>query len=91
MRSCSFREYIYEVLKTAVYENGEDIPCVVAYTPSLPGCITQGETFEEARNLLIDAVETWVLSALRDGQPVPVVNECLLAVAGPRESESACA
>jgi predicted RNase H-like HicB family nuclease len=91
MKSCSFREYVHEVLKTAVYEHGDDLSCIVAYAGSLPGCMTQGETFEEARELLIDAVETWVLSALRDGADLPVVNKCFLAVAGPREPESACA
>gem|GEM_PF-1424003 len=91
MKLCSFREYVHEVLKTAVYEAGEDLSCVVAQARALPGCITQGETFEEARALLIDAVETWVLSTLRDGGPLPVVGGCALAVAHPEVREVACA
>ncbi len=34
----------------------------------IPGCITQGKDYEEARELLIDAVETWILSAIKDGE-----------------------
>jgi len=74
MKTCFFREYVHEVLKIAVYEPGDDLPCIVAHAPELPGCITQGDTFEDARDLLIDAVETWVLSAPRDGDALPVVS-----------------
>lgn len=70
MKPCSFGEYVHELLKTAVYERGEDLPCIVAHAPGLPGCVTQDDNFEEARELLIDAVETWVLSALKDGIPL---------------------
>jgi predicted RNase H-like HicB family nuclease len=39
----------------------------------------QGRTFEEAREDLIDAIELWVMSALMDGDEIPVINGCRLA------------
>jgi predicted RNase H-like HicB family nuclease len=76
----SFRGYVSEVLKTARYEAGEDLDCVVAIAESLPGCMTQGESLEEARELLIDAIETWILSAIKDGEPLPELDGMVLAI-----------
>lgn len=83
-------EYIAEILKNAVYEKGEQLDVVVAEAPDLPGCLTQGTTFEEARENLVDAIEVWLLSGLRSGEDPPVVNGCRLAItAAPRRSENA--
>ena len=51
-----------------------------AYVPDLPGCVTQGDTFEEAREGLVDAIEVWLMSGLRNGEDPPVVNGCRLAI-----------
>src|ERR1044071_4630569 len=72
--------YVAEVLKNAGYEKGEQLEVVVAEAPDLPGCLTQGATFEEARENLVDAIEVWLLSGLRSGEDPPVVNGCRLAV-----------
>lgn len=74
MKRVSFQEYVKEVLKNAVYKKGRDVRCVVGIAPNLPGCITQGENFEEARENLIDAIDLWITSALRDGETLPTVN-----------------
>ncbi len=79
-RRGSFQDYIAEVLKNAVYEKGEQLEVIVAEAPDLPGCLTQGATFEEARANLVDAIEVWLLSGLRSGEDPPVVNGCRLAV-----------
>ena len=50
--------------------------------------MTQGVTFEKARESLIDAIELWVLSAIKDGDDLPVVNGCKLAVPGLPEAEA---
>jgi len=76
----ALREYVAEVLKHAIYEKGEVLNVVVAEAPDLPGCFTQGSSFEEARENLIDAVEVWIMSALQCGEDLPVVNECRLAI-----------
>lgn len=31
-----------------------------AEVPALPGCVTQGETMDEIRNNLIEAIELWL-------------------------------
>src|SRR5271169_2427734 len=74
-----------EILKNAVYEKGEQLDVIVAEAPDLPGCLTQGATFEEARANLVDAIEVWLMSGLRSGEDPPVVNGCRLAItAAPR-------
>ena len=39
--------------------------------PDLPGCITQGETAEEALNMIEDAKRCWIEVALEDGRQIP--------------------
>jgi len=39
--------------------------------PALPGCITQGETFEEAIAMAKDVIRLYVESLIADGEPVP--------------------
>jgi predicted RNase H-like HicB family nuclease len=85
IKAVSFQEYVREILKTARYRPCDDADCVVAALEVLPGCMTQGSSVEEARELLIDAIEVWVLSAIKDGEPVPVVNGCSLAITGTKE------
>jgi predicted RNase H-like HicB family nuclease len=78
----TFREYVRQALKNASYEVDHslgDIPCVVAEVPDLPGCFTQGENYEDARENLIDAIELWITAGLRDGAEIPVINGCALA------------
>lgn len=36
-----------------------------AEVPSLPGCVTQGETLEEVRAMIQDAVSGWFAAATR--------------------------
>lgn len=43
----------------------------VAVVPDLPGCVTQGETIEDALDMAVDAASGWVLDELEDGNQVP--------------------
>ena len=43
----------------------------IAEVPSLPGCITQGETREEVILNARDAIDTWIEGATQVGMPVP--------------------
>jgi predicted RNase H-like HicB family nuclease len=43
--------------------------------PALPGCITQGETLEEAIAMAKDAIRLHIESLLADGEPVPEEHE----------------
>ena len=80
-RNVTFREYVAEALKNAIYEKGEVLDVVVAEAPNLPGCFTQGASFEKARENLIDAIEVWIMAGLQSGEELPAVNGCQLAIA----------
>ena len=43
--------------------------------PALPGCVTQGETLEEAIAMAKDAIRLHIDSLLADGEPVPEEHE----------------
>ena len=43
--------------------------------PALPGCITQGETLEEAIAMAKDAIQLYIESLVADGEPVPEEHE----------------
>ena len=68
-----------EALKNATYEKGESSNVIVAVAPDLPGCFTQGQNFEDARENLIDAIELWVTVGLKKGEEMPVLRGFRLA------------
>ena len=43
--------------------------------PALPGCVTQGETLEEAIAMAKDAIRLHIESLIADGEPVPEERE----------------
>ncbi len=43
----------------------------VVTVPELPGCMTHGRTYEEAVKQGQDAIESWIMVALEDNDPVP--------------------
>jgi antitoxin HicB len=43
--------------------------------PALPGCITQGNTIDEAIAMAKDAIRLHIESLLAEGQPVPQEDE----------------
>lgn len=54
-----------KILKyTAIFEPAEEGGYVVS-VPALPGCATQGETFEEASRMIKDAIQGY-LGVLKD-------------------------
>lgn len=46
-----------------------------AYVPALPGCHTCGDTLDEARVHIAEAVELHIESLIADGEPIPVERE----------------
>jgi predicted RNase H-like HicB family nuclease len=42
-----------------------------AYVPDLPGCVAVGETEEQVRELIREAIEFHIDGLREDGQPVP--------------------
>jgi len=43
-----------------------------AYVPDLPGCVACGDTADEARQLIAEAVVLHIESLRRHGEPVPL-------------------
>ena len=53
----------------------------VAECPSLPGCISQGETREESIRNIKEAIQGYIAALLADGLPVPEEHFDTLLVA----------
>jgi len=43
-----------------------------AYVPDLPGCVTTGNTLEEVRALIREAIEFHLDGMREDGAPIPI-------------------
>ncbi len=54
---------------TVVIEQGET--SYGAYVPDLPGCVAVGETIEEVKILIAEAIEFHIEGMLQDGLPIP--------------------
>jgi antitoxin HicB len=64
-------EYQYTIILDPDLEGGGYTVTV----PALPGCVTQGETIEEAIAMAKDAIRLYIETLLADGQPIPQENE----------------
>lgn len=56
---------------TIVIEQDED-GMYIASCPSLPGCYTQGETYEEAIQNIKDAIKLHIEARKKIGEPIPI-------------------
>ncbi|HEX2184398.1 MAG TPA: type II toxin-antitoxin system HicB family antitoxin [Chloroflexota bacterium] len=65
------REYTYTIILDPDLEEGGYTVTV----PALPGCVTQGETLEEAIAMAKDALRGYIESLLKDGEPIPEERE----------------
>ena len=43
----------------------------LAEVPELPGCMSDGETPQQALDNVMDAIGCWIEAAREDGRPVP--------------------
>jgi predicted RNase H-like HicB family nuclease len=50
----------------------------VAFVPSLPGCHTQGETFEQTERNVKEAIALYLESLSAHGEPIPVEGASFL-------------
>lgn len=55
---------------TVIFEKADEGGYIVR-VPSLPGCITQGETFEEAEQMAKDAIKAYCASLKKHKEPIP--------------------
>jgi predicted RNase H-like HicB family nuclease len=70
---------IFQVIRSGVVFELQSEP-EGGYTitvPSLPGCISFGKTFEEAMEMIKDAMEGWLTVAEEEGVPIPEQFESL--------------
>jgi antitoxin HicB len=65
--SAAMRFYSFEI----VIEKEPEDEGYSAYSPSLPGCFSNGRTIEEARRNMREAIQQHVASLLAHGEPVP--------------------
>ena len=59
--------YQYEII-----EDKDEGGYVVSY-PDLPGCLSCGETIEDALLNALDAKKAWLIAALEDGIEIPII------------------
>jgi predicted RNase H-like HicB family nuclease len=57
-------------MRQVIIYPGED-GCYVAEVPSLPGCISQGTTKEEAVTNIREAIQGYIAALEEDNLPVP--------------------
>lgn len=69
----TWNEYVRLALSYAVYSRNEGGSWTVEI-PVLPGCVTWGETRAEAAIMAEDAVQGWLMTALRFGDEVPILD-----------------
>jgi predicted RNase H-like HicB family nuclease len=74
-RSAPMRFYTFEI----VIEKEPEDEGYSAYSPSLPGCFSNGRTIEEASRNMREAIQQHVASLVAHGEPVPQ-NERLVHV-----------
>lgn len=70
------RTYTY----TIGLEPGEQGGYTVS-VPVLPGCVTQGDTYEEAVAMAQDAILAYLAVLVEDGDPIPVEPQPSTSVA----------
>lgn len=64
-----------KILKyTAIFEPAEEGGYVVT-VPALPGCVTQGDNFEEAKAMAKDAIKGYISVLKADKEPIPIESE----------------
>lgn len=64
-------KYIYRAVLAHDEDGGYDTE-----VPTLPGCVSYGQTYLEAISMAADAAKTYVASLLADGEAVPLETCC---------------
>ena len=65
----TLNDYMALPYRLEIVEDQEEGGYVVSY-PDLPGCITCGDTIEEAMNNAKDAEKAWIEAALEEGMEI---------------------
>jgi antitoxin HicB len=72
------------VMKYRVYLEPDEDGVFVATCPALPGCISQGHTRAEATANIREAIEGYLKSLKKHGEPVPpsIIEEIVEVTGG---------
>jgi len=62
------------VLKYDVVFEEQEVGGYTVTVPSLPGCISEGDTFEEAKKNITDAIKLFLEDLNADGEEIPARN-----------------
>jgi antitoxin HicB len=65
--SVNVGQYTFTVVITPNDPDGYLVTC-----PALPGLVTEGDSFDEAREMAADAISCHLESMIEDGLPIPV-------------------
>ena len=61
----------YKSMKYRIYLEQDEDGMFVATCPTLPGCVSQGQTRAEATANIREAIEGYLKSLVKHGDPVP--------------------
>jgi len=67
------KDKVFQVIRNSIVYDLQPEP-EGGYTisvPSLPGCLSYGRSFEEAMDMIADAMEGWLAVAEEEGVPIP--------------------
>jgi len=70
MEKLETKIYQYTVILEPAEEGGYTV-----IVPSLPGCITEGDTFEEAIKMANDAISLYLESLIAHNEPIPIEDK----------------
>jgi predicted RNase H-like HicB family nuclease len=85
MRLLTWAAYVRLALSYAQYSQNDDGSFTVEI-PVLPGCVTWGQTRAEAALMAEDAVQGWLVTSLRFGDEIPVIEDNSLAYISDRNA-----
>ena len=79
MKKTNNKSKVFQVIKNGiVFElQSEAEGGYTIFVPSLPGCISYGNTFEQAIEMIKDAMAGWLEVARKEGVPIPEQFESL--------------
>lgn len=69
------KQKVKKVLKYTVVFEPSDEGGYVASVPVLPGCLSQGETFEETVKMIKDAISGYLTVLKEKGEEIPSESE----------------
>jgi len=67
-------------IKVVLDQTTEGSLCYVASHPELPGCMSHGDTPEEAMNNLSEAKELYIKTLLEKGESIPLPRSSTVAI-----------